>query len=153
MCYLLLSEENKKFFLQRHPEFVDNDKFKLFEKRVQKLSVQTESLINNIKNNGFKNELTELDPMKWYSFVSNTIVYIENIKGLTNGEEKLELLLAFISIIIINLIPIPNEIKLLLINEIHEIIPEIVDGLILVSKELHKFSLNFLKKFKCKCFS
>ena len=93
----------------------------------------------------------EIDPMKWYSFVSNAIVYIENIKGLSDGEEKMELLLAFISVIIINLIPVPEPIKLLLINQIHEIIPEIVDGLIFVSKNLHSFSLNLFKKLKSKC--
>ncbi len=151
MNNLLLDEDNKKLFLQTHPEFVDNKKFDLFNKRIQILASQTDELINKVKNNGFKEDLEEIDPMKWYSFVSNAIVYIENIKGLSNGEEKMELLLGFISVIIMNLIPVPEPIKLLLINQIHEIIPEIVDGLIFVSKNLHTFSLNVLKKLKSKC--
>jgi hypothetical protein len=36
----------------------------------------------------------------------------------------------------------------MLINQIHEIIPEIVDGLIFVSKNLHAFSLNIFKNSK-----
>lgn len=151
MNNLLLDEDNKKLFLQTHPEFVDNQKFDLFNKRIQILASQTDELINKVKNNGFKEDLGEIDPMKWYSFVSNAIVYIENIKGLSNGEEKMELLLGFISVIIMNLIPVPEPIKLLLINQIHEIIPEIVDGLIFVSKNLHTFSLNVFKKLKSKC--
>ena len=151
MNNLLLNEEDKKLFLQTHPEFVDDKKFALFNKRLAFLSNKTDELINTVKNNGFKEDLNEIDPMKWYSFVSNAIVYIENIKGLSDGEEKMELLLAFISVIIINLIPVPEPIKLLLINQIHEIIPEIVDGLIFVSKNLHSFSLNLLKKLKSKC--
>jgi|TARA_B100001971_G_scaffold196188_1_gene203734 hypothetical protein len=151
MNNLLLDEDNKKLFLQTHPEFVDNQKFDLFNKRIQILASQTDELINKVKNNGFKEDLGEIDPMKWYSFVSNAIVYIENIKGLSNGEEKMELLLGFISVIIMNLIPVSEPIKLLLINQIHEIIPEIVDGLIFVSKNLHTFSLNVFKKLKSKC--
>jgi len=151
MNNLLLDEDNKKLFLQTHPEFVDNQKFDLFNKRIQILASQTDELINKVKNNGFKEDLGEIDPMKWYSFISNAIVYIENIKGLSNGEEKMELLLGFISVIIMNLIPVPEPIKLLLINQIHEIIPEIVDGLIFVSKNLHTFSLNVFKKLKSKC--
>ena len=151
MNNLLLNEEDKKLFLQTHPEFVDDKKFALFNKRLVFLSNKTDELINTVKNNGFKEDLNEIDPMKWYSFVSNAIVYIENIKGLSDGEEKMELLLAFISVIIINLIPVPEPIKLLLINQIHEIIPEIVDGLIFVSKNLHSFSLNLFKKIKSKC--
>lgn len=151
MNNLLLNEEDKKLFLQTHPEFVDDKKFALFNKRLAFLSNKTDELINTVKNNGFKEDLNEIDPMKWYSFVSNAIVYIENIKGLSDGEEKMELLLAFISVIIINLIPVPEPIKLLLINQIHEIIPEIVDGLIFVSKNLHSFSLNLFKKLKSKC--
>ncbi|SUZ81427.1 uncharacterized protein METZ01_LOCUS34281 [marine metagenome] len=151
MNNLLLDEDNKKLFLQTHPEFVDNQKFDLFNKRIQILASQTDELINKVKNNGFKEDLGEIDPMKWYSFISNAIVYIENIKGLSNGEEKMELLLGFISVIIMNLIPVSEPIKLLLINQIHEIIPEIVDGLIFVSKNLHTFSLNVFKKLKSKC--
>jgi len=155
MNNLLLNEEDKKFFLHSHPEFVDDKKFALFNKRLVFLSNKTDELINTLKNNGFKEDLSEIDPMKWYSFVSNAIVYIENIKGLTDGEEKMELLLGFISVIIINLIPAPEPLKLLLINQTHEIIPEIVDGLIFVSKNLHSFSLNLFKKlkFKCSCLS
>ena len=151
MNNLLLDEDNKKLFLQTHPEFVDNQKFDLFNKRIRILASQTDELINTVKNNGFKEDLQEIDPMKWYSFISNAIVYIENIKGLSNGEEKMELLLGFISVIIMNLIPVSEPIKLLLINQIHEIIPEIVDGLIFVSKNLHTFSLNVFKKLKSKC--
>ena len=151
MNNLLLDKDNKKLFLQTHPEFVDNQKFDLFNKRIRILASQTDELINTVKNNGFKEDLQEIDPMKWYSFISNAIVYIENIKGLSNGEEKMELLLGFISVIIMNLIPVPEPIKLLLINQIHEIIPEIVDGLIFVSKNLHTLSLNVFKKLKLKC--
>jgi hypothetical protein len=151
MNNLLLSEDDKKLFLQTHPEFVDDKKFALFNKRITVLANQTDELINKVKNNGFKEDLSEIDPMKWYSFISNAIVYIENIKGLSNGEEKMELLLGFISVIIINLIPVPESVKLMLINQIHEIIPEIVDGLIFVSKNLHAFSLNIFKKLKAKC--
>jgi len=151
MNNLLLSDDDKKLFLQTHPEFVDSKKFELFNKRIKILANQTDELISKVKNNGFKEDLSEIDPMKWYSFISNAIVYIENIKGLSNGEEKMELLLGFISVIIINLIPVPEAVKLVLINQIHEIIPEIVDGLIYVSKNLHAFSLNIFKKLKKKC--
>jgi len=151
MNNLLLSENDKKLFLQTHPEFVDSKKFELFNKRIKILANKTDELISKVKNNGFKEDLQEIDPMKWYSFISNAIVYIENIKGLSNGEEKMELLLAFISVIIINLIPVPEAVKLVLINQVHEIIPEIVDGLIYVSKNLHTLSLNIFKKLKKKC--
>ncbi len=57
MNNLLLDEDNKKLFLQTHPEFVDNKKFDLFNKRIQILASQTDELINKVKNNGFKEDL------------------------------------------------------------------------------------------------
>jgi hypothetical protein len=142
------NEMNERLFFRTHPEFVDKDKYKLFQRRIIYLSEQTESLIHYVKQNGFNSDLSEINPMKWYKFVSQVVVYIENMKGLTNGEEKLELLLGYISVIIINLIPVPNDMKIILINQIHEVIPEIVEGLIYVSKKLHKYKFRLYKKLK-----
>ena len=56
MNNLLLNEEDKKLFLQTHPEFVDDKKFALFNKRLAFLSNKTDELINTVKNNGFKED-------------------------------------------------------------------------------------------------
>ena len=147
----ILKDENKKLFLQLQPQFVEEEKLKLFYKRVEFLLENTLDDINNIKKDGFLDDFKDINPNKWFSFISKLVVHIENIKKLTKGEEKLELLLAFVSVIIINLLPISNEIKILLVNKLTEFIPEIVDSLILVSKKMHRFSLNIFKKLKSKC--
>lgn len=157
MDNFLLNEENKRLFLQIQPQFADEDKLKVFYKRLEYLVEKGEDNINDIKLNGFKNNFEDIDFQSWFSFISNMIIYIENIKDMVNGEEKLELLIAFITIIIINFIPVPEPIKLILINKVIDIVPAIVDGLINVSKKMHTFSLNIFKKLKklcsCKCLS
>jgi len=147
----ILKDENKKLFLQLQPQFVEEEKLKLFYKRVEFLLENTLDEINDIKKDGFLDEFKDINPQKWFSFISKIVVHIENVKKLTSGEEKLELLLAFVSVIIINLLPISNEMKILLVNKLTEFIPEIVDSLILVSKKMHRFSLNIFKKLKSKC--
>lgn len=153
----LLNEDNKKLFLKIQPQFADEDKLRLFYKRIEYLVDKGEDHINDIKLNGFKNNYEDIDFQRWFTFISNIVIYIENIKGIVNGEEKLELLISFITIIIINFIPVPEQVKLMLINKIIDIIPTIVDGLINVSKQMHRFSLNIFKKLtkkcKCSCFS
>lgn len=150
MDNFILKDENKKLFLQLQPQFVEEEKLELFYKRVEILVKKTSEDIKNIRSDGFINDFKDINPQKWFSFVSKLVVHIENIKKITKGEEKLELLLSFISVIIINLLPVSNEIKILLINKLTEFIPEIVDSLILVSKKMHRFSLNLLKKIKSK---
>lgn len=157
MDKFVLTEENKKIFLQIQPQFADEDKLKKFYKRLEYLVNKGEDKINFIKTNGFKDNFEDIDFQSWFSFISSAVIYIENIKGMVNGEEKLELLIAFISIIIVNFIPAPEAIKLMLINKIIDFVPVIVDGLIDVSKHMHTFSLNIFKKLKkkckCSCFS
>lgn len=147
---MLLSDANKKLFLQTHPEYIDEEKYKVFLERITYLYDKTKEIINYIKTNGFKNNYKELDEIKWVSFITKTMIYIEKIKGLTNGEEKLELLLSYISVIIINLIPISNDIKIIIINKLHNLVPDVVENLIFISKKLHTFSFNILKKIKNK---
>lgn len=157
MDKFILTEENKKIFLQIQPQFADEDKLRIFYKRLEYLVDKGEDKINFIQTNGFKDNFDDIDFQSWFSFISNAVVYIENIKGMVSGEEKLELLIAFISVIIINFIPVPEEIKLMLINKVIDFVPAIVDGLINVSKNMHTFSLNLFKKLKkkckCSCFS
>lgn len=157
MDQFILNEENKKVFLQIQPQFADEEKLALFYKRLEYLVNKGEDHINNIKLNGFKDNFEDIDFQNWFSFISNMIVYIEKVKGMVSGEEKLELLIAFITVIIINFVPVPEGIKLMLINKVIDFVPGIVDGLINVSKQMHKFSLNLFKKLrkscKCSCFS
>ena len=153
----VLTEENKKIFLQIQPQFADEDKLRIFYKRLEYLVDKGEDKINFIKIHGFKDNFEDIDFQNWFSFISSSVIYIENIKGIVSGEEKLELLIAFITIIIINFVSVPEEIKLILINKIIDFIPVIVAGLINVSKNMHTFSLNLFKKIKkickCSCFS
>lgn len=152
MDKFILKDENKNLFLQLQPQFIEEEKLDLFYKRIEMLLKYMTNDIEDIKNNGFVGDFEDIDFKKWFTFISKSVVQIENIKKLTKGEEKLELLIAFISIIIINLVPIPKEIKILFINKLTEFIPGIVDSLIFVSKKMHTFSLNIFKKIK-KCAS
>lgn len=151
----ILNEENKKIFLQMQPDYVDEDKLKLFYKRLEYIVNKGEEHIETIKLNGFKNNYDDIDFQSWFSFISSMIVYIEKIKGFVNGEEKLEFLISLITVIIVNFIPVSKDIKLILINKIIDFVPTIVSGIISVSKNIHKFTFNLLKKlknkFSCRC--
>jgi len=154
MNKIILNEDNKKLFLQINPDFVDDKKLNIFYNRIEYLLNNIDNLINDIKTNGFNEDFTDINLTKWFSYISKIIVHIENIKNINDGEEKLELLIAFITVIIINFIPTSNDIKKILINKLIDIIPDIADSIISASKQIHKFTfkiLKILKKKLCKC--
>lgn len=114
------------------------------------LDLYTDSvdLIEDITKNGIKKG--EINPITWIKFAQQMVVRVEKL--LIGGKEKKMLILLLAAIIIIKHLPVGPIIQEILILGVKELLPEIIEGMIIASKHLNTFGKKIKKRvIRCLC--
>ena len=113
------------------------------------LYVDSAELIEYIAKNGIKNG-EEINPIAWIKFAQEMVVKVESL--LIGGKEKKMLILLLALIIIIKHLPVGPLIQEVLILAVKELLPEIIEGMIIASKMLNTWGKKMKKRIvKCLC--
>jgi len=142
--------KNLDFFRKQFPNH-SLEQFHKLEMYISKLYENSIKEVRRLVNRGFKDNYKNIDYKEWFLFTTLMVPKIERFRGINTGKERLELLLGFAIFIIITLLPIDLLTKQILITIVQEFIPDIAEGLIYVSKNIHTISSKLKKKFKNKC--
>ena len=113
------------------------------------LYVDSAELIEYIAKNGVKKG-EEINPIAWIKFAQEMVVKVEKL--LIGGKEKKMLILLLALIIIIKHLPVGPLTQEVLILAVKELLPEIIEGMIVASKMLNTWGKKLKKRFvKCLC--
>ena len=143
----VLPDLDADLFEKQFPDLTDEQLDK-FEQQILFLYESSVDDVQRLVERGFTEDFKNINMKEWILFVTNLIPKIEKIKGVV-GAEKKELLIGFAIFIIVKSLPIDPATKGVLIMIIKEFLPEIVDGIIFVSKKIHTFGSWLKKKFCC----
>lgn len=106
-------------------------------------------IIEDVVKNGIKNG-EDINVIAWIRFAQQMVMKVEEL--LIGGKEKKMLILLLALIIIIKHLPVGPIIQELLIIAVKELLPEIIEGMIIASKHLNTFGKKLKKKIvKCLC--
>lgn len=112
------------------------------------LYTDSTDLIEYIAKNGIKKG-EEINPIAWIKFAQSMVMKVEKL--FIGGKEKKMLILLLAAVIIIKHLPVGAGIQELLIIAIKEMLPEIIEGMIIASKYINTWGKK-LKKRIVKCF-
>ena len=144
-----LQTEDNNIFKKLFPE-KSQDEINKYEDKILILLKQTESLTKNIINKGFKEDFSDINYKEWFSYIMKLIPFIDNFKDL-KGRQKLDFLLVFCVYIIMLYFPINNkDLKEKIIDIVIDMIPDIVDTAIDLTKILHT-GIKYVIKSTIKC--
>lgn len=117
-----------------------------YEEKIIKLYTSSVEITERLVKRGFTEDYKNVVMKEIILFVTKMMVKIEDIRGLT-GEDKKELLIATLIFIIIKHLPIEDDIKEVLILIIKELLPEIIDMIVLATKQMHTLTKKLKKVF------
>ena len=106
-------------------------------------------IIEYIAKNGVKKG-DEINPIAWIKFAQEMVMKVEKL--FIDGKEKKILILLLATIIIIKHLPVGPIIQEVLILAMKELLPEIIECMIIASKHINKFGKKLKKRLmKCLC--
>lgn len=117
-----------------------------------KLYNKNRKSISELVKTGFNKKNNNINYNIWLKFISSLVVSVEKYKKLS-GSSKENIVIELSIIVIQREVKITDDLKELLSNMIRIIVPEMIDLIISVSKEIHvgsKKIISFLKKLCCK---
>lgn len=117
-----------------------------YEEKIIKLYTSSVEITERLVKRGFTEDYKNVVMKEIILFVTKMMIKIEDIRGLT-GEDKKELLIATLIFIIIKHLPIEDDIKEVLILIIKELLPEIIDMIVLATKQMHTLTKKLKKVF------
>jgi hypothetical protein len=146
--HFLLTEKIEKrqydFFKKQFPNKTETE-LKKVEKILTILFEKTQNISKQVMKNGFTPDYSNINYKEWLKFISKIIPVIESFK-IKSGKEKLDILLMYCVLLVIIILPLHNKIKQIIIDIILEVVPEIVNSVIYVSKKLHSGLRYIIKK-------
>jgi len=144
-----LSKDELELFLKQFPNLTEKE-FKKLEIKLTSLYEDSIDLVERIVKNGFSQDNKDIVAKEWVIFCTKMIVKIEQMKSMT-GTEKNRLLIALCVLIIIKHLPIGPVEKGILIIIVKEFLPEIVEGIIMATKQMHTVSAWIMRKLRGCC--
>ena len=123
-------------------KYISNEQIEKFDKKIDELKVKCKDVIDYLVDDALKDN--DIDFKELTKFAIKMIPVIQKIKEL-RGEEKKEILIILIIITVINDTKMNDKTKETIITKINDFLPEIVDGIILVSKQINK-GFDIIKK-------
>ena len=126
-------------------KYISNEQIQKFEKKLDELKVKCKDAIKYLVDDALKDG--DLDFKELTKFVIKMIPVVQKIKGL-KGEDKKEIIIILIIITIINDVKISDDIKEGIISKINDFLPEIIDSMIFMSKQINK-GFDIIKKKLC----
>jgi hypothetical protein len=128
-------------------KYISDEQIQKFEKKVDELKIKCKDAIKYLVEDALIDD--SLDFKELTKFAMKMIPVVQKLKGI-KGEDKKEIIIILIVITIINDTKMSDNTKETIISKIKDFLPEIIDGIILVSQQINK-GFGIIKKSLTSC--